>query len=114
MGSCIGRGKTISSSSLHPANGKRNNYLNESARRADFVLAPKPPWRRRFLFFTNGDCRGVEMILESPNNWQQNQRESSGARALRVGGAASSSVGIGTVIGTVECANQIRSRNSRN
>jgi hypothetical protein len=54
------------------------------------------------------------MILESPNNWQQNRSESSGARALRVGGAASSSVAIGTVIGTVECANRIRSRNSRN
>jgi hypothetical protein len=51
------------------------------------------------------------MILESPNNWRQNQHEAIGVRAVRVVDVTCWNVLIGTVIGTVKCANQIRSRN---
>src|SRR6185369_10432318 len=103
IGSCKStRGKTISRSSLHPRDCGRNNCLYESAHRADIVLTLKPPWRRRF-FFTNGGCRGVEMILESPNNGRQDQREAIGGGAVRVVDPTCWNVLIGTVIDAVEC-----------
>ena len=104
-------GKTIPRFSLQPAGGARDNCFKASAQSADVVFVLPPRWRRRFYFHLRRLPRR-RMTRENPINWLMVRHGLVRVRAQRGGHAACRSNANGTVIGTVECANPIRSRKS--